>query len=105
MSNRELIERLTKQAHQFFRSGLAHETKLLVEAITALEAHEWRDIADAPDDITNDPPVWLHEPHTAGGFQFAGFMREDGAWLNNLDFKVQHPTHYRPLPDTPKGGA
>ena len=45
--------------------------------------------------------VWCFEPHSEGGFMFAGFKRPDGSWGNNLDSTVQKPTHWRSLPTAP----
>ena len=67
--------------------------------IAALKAAEWRPISEAK----RDTLYQLFEPHDWGGFQFVGCMNTDGAWINNLDFCIQHPTHFKPLGPRPEG--
>lgn len=58
----------------------------------------WADIAEAP----RDTLLLLFEPHDEGGFMFVGcWDARKREWFNNLDFKIQHPTHWRPLPAPP----
>ena len=59
---------------------------------------KWQAIDTAPKDGTM---VWLFEPHSQGGFMFAGCTGLDGTWRNNLDLLEQNPTHWMPLPDMP----
>jgi len=53
------------------------------------------------DSVPEGELVWLFEPHSEGGFQFAG-VRVAGEWRNNLDAQIQHPTHWMPLPAAPE---
>lgn len=59
---------------------------------------EWQPIETAPNDVL----CLLFEPHDEGGFCFVGCTNIDGKWVNNLDFIVQTPTHWMPLPATPE---
>jgi len=61
---------------------------------------EWQEIDI---DTLNYELLLLWEPHSMGGFMFVGmYHREDSVWFNNLDQKVQNPTHWMPLPPEPK---
>lgn len=72
-------------------------------------AGEWQPIETAPHgEAGDDEPtlLLLYEPHDAGGFAFVGaYSHLTFEWFNNLDLKVQHPTHWMPLPATPKADA
>jgi hypothetical protein len=71
---------------------------LIAELAAYLRDGGWLPIESAPKDGTL---VLLFEPHSEGGFCFVGCQNIDGNWVNNLDFMVQKPTHYRPLPAPP----
>lgn len=100
MSNRELIKAL-EALHKAADNG-GHPT-IYSTAAAALEAHEWRDIADAPKRgrVILGNPKWpradqaLIGRRTTRGWGMEEFFLEgDNA-----------PTHYMPLPDAPKGGS
>ena len=60
----------------------------------------WEDISTAPRDLV----VQMYEPHSQGGFMFAGCIGIDGSYRDNLRGDALNPTHWMPLPEAPKGG-
>lgn len=61
----------------------------------------WMPIETAPKGEAD--MLLLFEPHSDVGFQFVGRWDEmKREWFNNLDFKTQHPTYWRPLPPAPE---
>lgn len=94
------------ELRQWSRSGMCSTndatqddaTELAQAAIAAMQP-DWRPIETAP----RDELVWLFEPHSEGGFMFAGITDMDGLWRNNLDRRKQQPTHWMPLPAPPAG--
>lgn len=62
-------------------------------------AHEkgWKPIETAP--IHEVCLLW--EPHSMDGFTFCGVQLMDKTFINNLDQRVQRPTHWMPLPSAP----
>lgn len=57
----------------------------------------WEEIETAPEYKL----VWCFEPHGMGGFMFSGYKKNNGEWINNIDFKKQNPTHWQILPVEP----
>jgi hypothetical protein len=68
-------------------------------ALTQGESRQtgWQDIATAPRDLV----VLMFEPHSQGGFMFAGCIGVDGSFRDNLQGVIQNPTHWRALPAAP----
>ena len=57
----------------------------------------WEDISTAPRDLV----VQMYEPHSQGGFMFAGCIGIDGSYRDNLRGDALNPTHWMPLPPPP----
>jgi len=71
----------------------------LTAALTQGESRQTggQDIATAPRDLV----VLMFEPHSQGGFMFAGCIGVDGSFRDNLQGVIQNPTHWQPLPAAP----
>lgn len=119
MSNPVLIDDLKRAGLYAANNNIGSVMSACDRGAEAIEAHEWRDIADAPRDGTtiilgkighsnticidsgitekNDTPrVWW-----CGGGHWDGLKDK---WSDGVDSYVT-PTHYMPLPDAPKGGV
>jgi hypothetical protein len=114
-AEREVIEAEARRCAVFHAEGSDKRDAFLtfadfVQRLARSDASEgggetldgWQDISTAPMDETFR---LLFEPHDMGGFIFVGcYDQTKGEWFNNLDFKSQVPTHWRPLP-APPGSA
>jgi hypothetical protein len=79
--------------------GIPEAADAILAALTQGESRMtgWQDVATAPKDLV----VLMFEPHSQGGFMFAGCMGVDGLFHDNLQGVIQNPTHWMPLPAAP----
>lgn len=92
------VTAIARSAHM--KTALLYGTRLRAsEAATAaaVERAGWQDIRTAPRDLV----VQMYEPHSQGGFMFAGCVGVDGTYRDNLQGDAHRPTHWQPLPAPP----